>query len=690
MAAPTVYQNLTGDAGNIQGRLFAGKKFWVAQRIPTRTKYLDLIKNNGGEVVFVERRADYLIADHLKTGAPPSSLSYTFIDESIERGELQNPDNHPAGPPAGSVRVAGSLAPTKTVRAAYTAEEDRILYKWVRDSVQAGNLAGGNKIYQDLAKKYTRHTWQSWRDHYLNKLQHMSPSASNISENAPPSPPSDAPGETSASTRAPRKEPSVTKSAPKAIRVHSLEKIHSAEFTVDELTTPGLFSKEDWEQLYAFAEDIGSGASEQYRKGWEDWAESTTQTAGQWRQYYEKVVMPQWLNDPEEKRTRIRDRVSKRLQNQTEQEASDTEVEQETLEQEDMEAEPSTPTVKAQNKRKRVEGQAEAVTTNDQAENETVTLASGVFLSSSTVVNQTPTYITEAYEASLKKLRGETDQPPQDDPNRPTKRRKSASPELGTKDDPVEISSAGTDSGNPTQEDLPADNLPEPLVINDDLEKEDSDAPPYSNRNSPTPRASRYQIPAFDTLAILSPSQDASLHALPPPTDPSVDGSQSTTESLEEFSQFVTVDADTDADADAGLSALAHLPNLNLPAPSSPTPSASSSSDVGDPDPPLAPDEIDDFFEEQRNLGFTNDWIAEALKHTRWRPELTAEVLEAWEKGQALPNKRGVWSDEDDEDVEAGDGAALARLERKHTVDRWGGITERLNFLSRYRDVKGV
>jgi hypothetical protein len=50
-----------------------------------------------------------------------------------------------------------------------------------------------------------------------------------------------------------------------------------------------------------------------------------------------------------------------------------------------------------------------------------------------------------------------------------------------------------------------------------------------------------------------------------------------------------------------------------------------------------------------------------------------------------LPYQRGIWSIQDDEAVESGDGVALAKLERKHTLDGWGGITERLRFLEGYR-----
>jgi hypothetical protein len=51
-----------------------------------------------------------------------------------------------------------------------------------------------------------------------------------------------------------------------------------------------------------------------------------------------------------------------------------------------------------------------------------------------------------------------------------------------------------------------------------------------------------------------------------------------------------------------------------------------------------------------------------------------------------LPYQRGIWSIQDDEAVESGDGVALAKLERKHTLDGWGGITERLRFLEEYRN----
>lgn len=153
MAAPTVYDNVAEDA-QVQGQLFAGKKFWVAQRVPLRNSVLTSIKDNGGEVVILEKHADYMIADHFRRDCPPGSISYNFIKKSLEEGEIQDPANHPAGPPLGSARPAGSAArPTKGGRAAYTADEDRILYKWVRDCEAAGGLASGNEIYKQLEEK---------------------------------------------------------------------------------------------------------------------------------------------------------------------------------------------------------------------------------------------------------------------------------------------------------------------------------------------------------------------------------------------------------------------------------------------------------------------------------------------------------------------------------------------------------
>lgn len=52
--------------------------------------------------------------------------------------------------------------------------------------------------------------------------------------------------------------------------------------------------------------------SDEYDSAWERWAEEQgKQTAVQWRQYFEKVVRPQWLIDPVSKREEIKRKVEK-------------------------------------------------------------------------------------------------------------------------------------------------------------------------------------------------------------------------------------------------------------------------------------------------------------------------------------------------------------------------------------------
>jgi len=151
MAAPTAYND--GAHGlDIGGQLFAGKKFFVLQRVPSRLRLLDDIRANGGEVVVLEKLADYVIADHLRPKyCPPGSLSYEFVEKSIKEGALRATEDHLAGLPLGEAREAGAVhQPTKASRSAYTAEDDRILFQWVRNAEESGGLSGGNEIYKRL------------------------------------------------------------------------------------------------------------------------------------------------------------------------------------------------------------------------------------------------------------------------------------------------------------------------------------------------------------------------------------------------------------------------------------------------------------------------------------------------------------------------------------------------------------
>jgi hypothetical protein len=218
--------------------------------------------------------------------------------------------------------------------------------------------------------------------------------------------------------------------------------------------------------------------------------------------------------------------------------------------------------------------------------------------------------------------------------------------------------------------------------------------------DSPTPRASRQKASNFDTQAILSSPIQELRDGFPQPDGYAHDvGDQQKRRSSSPAQQFPSDASTTQSLEDFRRSLneedLAQLTNSQLPpvhhrtSPSpSPAPSSSTSStNSGDPDPPLAADELNSFFDEQLEQGFSDDFIVGALRRTRLRPELTVKVLDAWREGQPLPFERGIWSVEDDAAVESGDGLELAKLERKHTCDGWGGITERMLFLEANRSL---
>ncbi|KAF1912102.1 hypothetical protein BDU57DRAFT_78918 [Ampelomyces quisqualis] len=738
MAAPNVFEDATEEFGlEGVGQLFAGKSFWVAQRVPSRNRLLDDIRANGGEVVALEKKADYKIADHFRKDCPPGSISYQFIEKSIREGQLRDPKDHPAGPPIGEAREPGALhRPTKSGRAAYTAEEDKILYKWVRECEANGGQASGNEIYKQLEAKYPRHTWSSWRDRYLKQLRGRPPSAFNIPDNAPPSPSSDIPAEQAPAAKTigvtGKQTASKEGKTPAPTKVSGQGSIRDRKanvppiYTLAQLETA--FSSEDWEDLYAYVDAIDATKGKTtYQEAWKQWADSKdNQTVDQWQQYYEKVVRPQWLRDPEWKRKQVMEKVEKRHGLESSQKS------QETQEEEDVPA-PIPTATESKDPSLPVPGAA------------TVTVSSEPkMMSSSTAQYESPKYISDLYQNTLKRVRGDEQQyeaerdASQQQPH-PAKRQRSLSPSinnelpknvsLGTGTNPVEVlSDKSSDSeGEDEQVDdqirqdiadtqnraksrfdqelgeaekemesveslewLDIDHLPPPSVEIGDASEDDLP------ENSPTPRAPRQRVSNFDTQAILSsPSQGIGFTRLPRPADytkrqhldterrspsiaPHLDSDASTTQSLQEFRRSLN-DEDT---AQPSYPPLKPLPRATF---SSPAPSDSSTGS-GDPDEPLDGDEVDDFFAAQNALGFSDDFVAKALKRTRFRPALAELVIDAWVEGRPLPNQRGIWSVEDDAAAESGDGVALAILERKHTLDGWGGLTERTRFLEAYRN----
>lgn len=136
--------------------------------------------------------------------------------------------------------------------------------------------------------------------------------AFNVPDNAPPSPASDRSNE-----RAP---PAATKQAPKTEQPTSgsgsatkvSEETSKHDYSVGDLTD--MFTTDDWLELYAYVDLIDNTKEDgRYAASWNSWAEAQgEQTPEQWRQYYEKVVRPQWLRDPQSKRDKIRKQIEQK------------------------------------------------------------------------------------------------------------------------------------------------------------------------------------------------------------------------------------------------------------------------------------------------------------------------------------------------------------------------------------------
>ncbi|RYP64657.1 hypothetical protein DL771_008670 [Monosporascus sp. 5C6A] len=187
MPAPIVYEGVAAQNGG-GGTLFNGLKFWVSQRVPARTTCIQNIKSNGGEVVPIEKNADYLIADHARQDAPPGSYSWKFIDDCLEAGTLKPIEDYLCTEAPRKSRPVGSSIRQKGTRTPYTAEDDQILFKWVAKYEKMGKPVMGTSIYQKLEAK------SRWKD----KLRYLPRPEASDGETSPRSSP--APSQSAMST----------------------------------------------------------------------------------------------------------------------------------------------------------------------------------------------------------------------------------------------------------------------------------------------------------------------------------------------------------------------------------------------------------------------------------------------------------------------------------------------------------
>lgn len=93
-----------------------------------------------------------MIADHARKDAVPGSYSWTWIEQSVKKGKLEDLENHRAGPVERTSRPVGSSLPTRIARTPFTAADDRALARWVTDAELKGLSTKGNLIYQQLER----------------------------------------------------------------------------------------------------------------------------------------------------------------------------------------------------------------------------------------------------------------------------------------------------------------------------------------------------------------------------------------------------------------------------------------------------------------------------------------------------------------------------------------------------------
>ncbi|KAI7011153.1 hypothetical protein KC355_g5873 [Hortaea werneckii] len=296
-----------GDSPAIGG-LFEGLSFFLVQRLPSRSHFVDTIKANGGRVVKLEQQADYVIADHVRKDCPPGSISYTLIDSAIRHGAVPDPDDHRAGPPVGSIRDVASSVPGKQTRRAFTAEDDKVLWQWVQKAEEQGGSVKGNDIYKHLEAHNPRHTFQAWRDRYIKKLMGNPPAGCARSSTSPAASKakdghksaSEGQGRAGATEDdSPERENNALErkefKLPRSSQQASSKPAPSQSPEKQGAPAPE-FDETDFEALMGEADDIYRLHKSQVRDAWKAWAEAFPKhSAKRWRKFWEHQVKPEYL-----------------------------------------------------------------------------------------------------------------------------------------------------------------------------------------------------------------------------------------------------------------------------------------------------------------------------------------------------------------------------------------------------------
>ncbi|EAW06482.1 putative transcription factor Rap1 [Aspergillus clavatus NRRL 1] len=170
MTGSDVEAGVGGENGNSDS-LFEGKRFWLSQNVPQRSRFKELIERNGGVIKLQEKDADVKIVDDTRKNLPSDTYSFKFVEDSIRNGRLADLEAYRAGPSAPRP-VGATHIPNRAHKVPYTISDDQMLFDWLQPLEKNPRAAvSGNVIYKEIAEKHPRHTWQSYRDRYLRRLR---------------------------------------------------------------------------------------------------------------------------------------------------------------------------------------------------------------------------------------------------------------------------------------------------------------------------------------------------------------------------------------------------------------------------------------------------------------------------------------------------------------------------------------
>lgn len=136
--------------------------------------YKESLLERGATLVALEKQADICIVDDARKNQHTNDdyYSYKFIDVSVKANALENLQDYRISPKPATERPVGSVTTAaKRRRNPFTKQDDQILREWLDPIRRVDGYWRGNEIYKQLAREHPQHTFQSWRERYLNLVK---------------------------------------------------------------------------------------------------------------------------------------------------------------------------------------------------------------------------------------------------------------------------------------------------------------------------------------------------------------------------------------------------------------------------------------------------------------------------------------------------------------------------------------